>query len=122
ICAPLRPSTTVALPVLPLPRFLKRSMVCGGFLPRSQHRPRRAQRRVKAGAGETYFRSSAITRTMRSALAEDSGAPASFRTDTVDDSPWLRTTIRYLRGGVAVEELNSLPKKPGSFLSGLGAT
>jgi hypothetical protein len=78
---------------------------------------------VLRGDAAGYLRSSAITRTMRSALAEDSGTPASLSTDTVVDSPWLRTTMRYLSGGVADEEpLNSLPKNPGSFLSALGAT
>ena len=59
---------------------------------------------------------------MRSALAEDSGAPASLSTDTVVDSPWLRTTMRYLSGGVAEVELNSLLKKPGYFFTVSGAT
>ena len=66
-CVPLRAWTTVALPELPLPRLLKRSI------------------------GRAYFRSSAITCTMRWALAEVSGAPLALSTDTVVDSPWLLT-------------------------------
>ena len=49
----------------------------------------------KAQHLENYFKSSAITLTMRCALGEASGAPASFKTATVVVSPWLCTEIRY---------------------------
>src|SRR6218665_2223123 len=49
-------------------------------------------------------------------------APVASSTDTVLASPWLRTTMRYFRGGVALGAPNSLLKKPGSFLSVPGAT
>ena len=59
------------------------------------------------------------------ALADDSGAPAALSTEMVLASPSLRTTTRYLSGGTALSDdpkLISLPRKPGSFLSPLGAT
>ena len=82
---PLRPSTTVALPVLPLPGFLNRSIAGrkNGFVAaknQSHPSPEGGGAPEVMGGGlsacAAYFRSSAITRTMRSALAEVSGAPA----------------------------------------------
>jgi hypothetical protein len=65
-------------------------------------RPRGIARAAAAEASEAehagYFRSSAITCTMRWALAEASAAPWALSTDTVVVSPWLLTEMRYFSG------------------------
>ena len=104
---PPRASTTVALPALPLPRLLKRSTANASRLQ----------------AWRAYFRSSAITCTMRWALADVPGAPWALSTETV-----VRFALALDRDAVlqrrrfAPAPLNSLPKKPGSLLLASGST
>ena len=72
----------------------------------------------RAGAlRKDYLRSSASTRTMRWALAEVSGAPAAFSTETVLWLPSLRTTMRYLSGAEASGERASPRWRDGSILA-----
>ena len=67
-----------------------------------------------------YFRSSASTRTMLEALAEVSGAPGGVQNRHRGRFTLAAHDDAVLSNGTAFSELpNSLPRKPGSFLSSL---